>query len=60
MYTLAGDVSGSDKYYHEDIVDPPVLAHRGEVSVPTRPGLGHEPLTDRINRQTIRALTLTP
>ena len=28
-FTLPGDVSGSDKYYAEDIVEPPILAHRG-------------------------------
>ncbi len=27
-FTLPGDVSGSDKYYAEDIVEPPILAHR--------------------------------
>ena len=59
-FTLPGDVSGSDKYYREDLVEPAVLAHRGAVPVPTGPGLGHEPLTERIARQTLRALTLTP
>jgi O-succinylbenzoate synthase len=58
-FTLPGDVSGSDKYYREDVVDPPVLARRGAVPVPTGPGLGHEPNVDRIDRQTLRALTLT-
>ena len=59
-FTLPGDVSGSDKYYREDVVDPPVLARLGSVHVPTGPGLGHEPDLDRIARQTLRALTLTP
>ena len=58
-FTLPGDVSGSDRYYREDIVDPPVLAHRGAVTVPRGPGLGHEPLLNRIARQTLRTLTLT-
>ena len=58
-FTLPGDVSGSDKYYREDIVHPPVLAHRGAVAVPTGPGLGHEPDLDRISRMTLRELTLT-
>ena len=30
-FTLPGDVSGSDKYYAEDIVDPPILAHDGAI-----------------------------
>ena len=53
-FTLPGDVSGSDKYYREDLVEPPILADRGAVSVPTAPGLGHRPLMNRIARQTTR------
>ena len=59
-FTLAGDVSGSDKYYHEDLVEPPIRAERGMVAVPTTPGLGHEPVLDRIVRHTQRTLTLGP
>ncbi|MFO0908201.1 MAG: o-succinylbenzoate synthase [Isosphaeraceae bacterium] len=57
-FTLPGDVSGSDKYYHEDVVEPPVLAHDGAVPVPTAAGLGHEPVADRIDRHTLRTRTL--
>ena len=59
-FTLPGDVSGSDKYYREDVVDPPVLAWKGAVPVPVRPGLGHAPILDRIARHTLRTITLTP
>ena len=59
-FTLPGDVSGSDKYYLEDIVEPPILAHRGAVTVPTMPGLGHQPLLDRIERHTYRELVIGP
>ena len=58
-FTLPGDVSGSDKYYREDIVNPPVLAQNGAVSVPTSHGLGHEPDEDRIDRLAHRTLTLS-
>ncbi len=58
-FTLPGDVSGSDKYYREDVVDPPIIADRGAVVVPTGPGIGHRPLMDRIARHTIRELALT-
>ena len=58
-FTLPGDVSGSDKYYREDIVSPPVLAHQGAVPVPAAPGLGHEPDPDRIDRLALRTLTLS-
>lgn len=58
-FSLPGDVSGSDKYYAEDLVDPPVLAHDGRVPVPwDRPGLGHEPIPDRIARWTVRETRL--
>jgi O-succinylbenzoate synthase len=57
-FTLPGDVSGSDKYYHEDIVVPPVLARGGVVRVPTAIGLGHEPIVERIDKYTLRTLTL--
>mgnify|MGYP000853335500 CR=1 FL=1 len=59
-FTLPGDVSGSDKYYREDIVRPPVLAHRGAVPVPTEVGIGHEPLLEVIDRQTLRSLEVRP
>ena len=58
-FTLPGDVSGSDKYYAEDIVEPPILAFDGAVRVSDRPGLGVEPILERIERATLRSLTLT-
>jgi o-succinylbenzoate synthase len=57
-FTLAGDVSGSDKYYREEIVDPPIVADRGIVAVPTGPGIGHRPLLDRIEKNTLRTLVI--
>ena len=36
-FTLPGDVSGSDKYYREDIVEPPIVADRGAVARADRP-----------------------
>ena len=59
-FTLPGDVSGSDKYYHEDIVEPPILAHEGTLRVPTEAGLGHRAVEERIARLTLRVLTLSP
>jgi O-succinylbenzoate synthase len=57
-FTLPGDVSGSDKYYRHDIVDPPILASRGAIRVPDRPGLGVEPIADRIKDSEIRTLSI--
>jgi O-succinylbenzoate synthase len=38
-FTLPGDTSASDRYYHHDITEPFVL-HNGRLRVPTGPGLG--------------------
>jgi O-succinylbenzoate synthase len=38
-FTLPGDTSASDRYYHRDITEPFVL-HAGQLTVPTGPGLG--------------------
>jgi O-succinylbenzoate synthase len=58
-FTLPGDVSGSDKYYAEDIVEPPILADRGAIAMFEGPGLGVEPIIGRIEARTLRTLTIT-
>jgi len=40
-FTLPGDTSASDRYYHRDITAPFVL-HDGQLEVPAGPGLGVE------------------
>lgn len=40
-FTLPGDISASDRYWHRDLVDPPVtMASDGTIPVPNAPGLG--------------------
>lgn len=40
-YTLANDLSASDRYYHQDLIDPLfVLNPNGTLGVPQGPGLG--------------------
>jgi len=59
-FTLPGDVSGSDKYYARDLVQPPVAAHGGEVPVPwDRPGLGHEIVSERLEEALMLTETMT-
>jgi O-succinylbenzoate synthase len=41
-FTLPSDVSGSDKYYTHDVVEPSIRAIDGQVTVPSGPGIGHE------------------
>ncbi|MGI8549202.1 MAG: o-succinylbenzoate synthase [Dehalococcoidia bacterium] len=58
-FTLPGDVSGSDRAYKEDIVDPPVLAHEGRLPVPLdRPGLGHDVVESRLRAALVREETI--
>jgi O-succinylbenzoate synthase len=58
-FTLPGDVSGSDKAYREDIVDPPIRAHAGAIDVPwDRPGLGFDANFTRIKAASVRELVL--
>ncbi|HLE76781.1 MAG TPA: o-succinylbenzoate synthase [bacterium] len=57
-FTLPADLSASDRYFHEDIIDPPVrLNADGTVTVPTAPGLGFRVLEDRIDRDTVKRAT---
>lgn len=53
-FTLPSDVSASEKYYAEDVIEPAVTADHGVVTVPTTPGLGAEVRTDRIAQHATR------
>ena len=46
-FTLPGDVSASNRYYSEDITEPFVLED-GHITVPTGPGIGIDPLPERL------------
>jgi o-succinylbenzoate synthase len=60
-FVLPGDISGSDKYYTQDVVDPPIRAYDGQVSVPLdRPGLGHDVDEDRIRSLARDTFSLRP
>jgi len=59
-FTLPGDISASDRYYKEDIIDPPVTVDRnGNITVPTEPGIGFLPNQRRIDRITTRREVIT-
>ena len=57
---LPGDVSGSDKYYARDIVEPVILADRGSIALRDEPGIGYTPDEQAIADFTTRSVTLTP
>lgn len=47
-FTLPGDTSGSDKYWVEDLIEPPVVVQKGLATVPTGAGLGVHLMMDRV------------
>ena len=58
-FRLPSDLSASDRYYHEDLIDPPVaLNNDGTVSVPTSAGLGVTVRLDRIDKYTVKQATV--
>lgn len=56
-FSLPGDISGSDKYFDEDIVEPPILAVNGLISVFTNAGIGVDVVEGRINDRCVRQVT---
>ena len=58
-FVLPGDISGSARYFHEDIVDPPFEVNDdGTMDVPSGVGIGVEVLEDRLQAATQRQLTV--
>lgn len=54
-FRLPGDISASDRYWAEDIVEPPfVLQKGGTIQAPTRWGLGVRVKVDLVERLTVR------
>jgi o-succinylbenzoate synthase len=54
-FRLPGDISASDRYWAEDIVEPPfVLQKGGTIAVPTRWGLGVRIKVELVDRLTVR------
>jgi O-succinylbenzoate synthase len=58
-FSIPGDISGSDKYYAEDLVEPVISAPGGAIAVPEGPGLGYEVDERRVRRHAVRSLTLS-
>ncbi|MEU1665289.1 o-succinylbenzoate synthase [Streptomyces sparsogenes] len=57
-FTLPGDISGSDRFYANDITEPIVMKD-GEVAIPSTPGFGVEPLPAALADMTVHTLDLT-
>ncbi len=54
-FVLPGDVSASQRYWDEDIIEPEVeVTSKGTIVVPTTPGLGYSVRRKRIEQLTVR------
>jgi o-succinylbenzoate synthase len=57
-FTLPGDVSASQRYWDEDIIEPEVeVSSRGTIRVPERPGIGYNVKRELVERLTVRKKT---
>jgi o-succinylbenzoate synthase len=55
-FTLPGDVSASQRYWSNDIIEPEVeVTSRGTIRVPQTRGLGYSIKRDLVNRLTVRS-----
>ncbi len=51
-FKLPGDISASNRYYHEDLVDPAFEIKDGKIVVPKGKGLGVNVIMDRVVKAT--------
>jgi O-succinylbenzoate synthase len=59
-FTLPGDVSASARYWHEDIIDPPVtVTPQGTIKARNNPGIGFEVDRARVDYLTVRFERIT-
>jgi O-succinylbenzoate synthase len=58
-FSLPGDISGSERFYKQDITEPFVVED-GHITVPTGSGLGIEPIPEILDEFTISRSVLTP
>ena len=58
-FSLPGDIAASKRYYQPDLIDPPIdIASDGTIAVPTGPGIGVNIVRDRIEKATLRHVSL--
>jgi O-succinylbenzoate synthase len=58
-FSLPGDIAASRRYYQPDLIEPPIeVAADGTIAVPGAPGIGVHVVGERVDRATLRALTL--
>ena len=58
-FSLPGDVSASERYWEEDIIEPPVtVSAQGTIAAPDAPGIGFKLNLPRIDALTVRQQTI--
>ena len=58
-FRLPGDIAASKRYYQPDLIDPPIeIASDGTIEVPQAPGIGVNIVRERIDRATLRHVSL--
>jgi O-succinylbenzoate synthase len=57
--TMPGDTSASERYFLQDLTLPFVLSSDGTMEVPSRPGIGVEPLAERMADCVVRRETIS-
>jgi len=54
-FKFPNDLSASNRYYKQDLIDPEIVLEKGGfIKVPEEPGIGVNPVEDRIRKATIR------
>jgi o-succinylbenzoate synthase len=60
-FNLPGDTSETSRYFHEDIVTPPVmLDENGFISIPPGPGIGVQVIPEMLEKYTVYTECLFP
>ncbi len=60
-FKLPADLSASRRYYAEDIIDPAIeLSGPGTIRVPDGPGIGVDPVEERVRKAAIRTSSFRP
>jgi len=51
-FSLPGDISASDRYYEQDVIEPPVTMEDGVIELSNEPGMGYRVREDLIKKFT--------
>jgi o-succinylbenzoate synthase len=52
-FTIPGDISGSNHYWEEDIIEPEIKVKNGVITLPNRPGIGFDLNRKRLSEVTV-------